>query len=388
MDYIALWRFEPGDLAADSEGTNDFVVLYGAPASDAVDYKEGSGSLLLAQGDRYQVVDANLSDDFPCKGGTSNDSVNMSFWVKISSGGTAGWLQIAKDYSFAVFVYDAGVRLWMRLSDYSTTQSLYHLSVIERDKWYHITVKAGSEGCSIAVLDSDGEVLGDDVASDAVDLYIRPTPETGYSYNFQVYQNGFGAGLVDVHVDELAIFNISPPEKAINPGPTNGATAVSLGQNSISWVDGGLGESNEADSFNVYFGTTEGSLTLVASGLSADEVSNLFSLVDVDDGWPFGYLETRYWRIDSILNDVTTTGDVWAFTTRPIVFNIPPFPPVRPDPDYPDPWWIVPPPYPNPPGPYVPPYWGPEPIYKAAGGGRWNQQLVVAGNKKVYYEEL
>ena len=65
-----------------------------------------------------------------------------------------------------------------------------------------------------------------------------------------------------------------------------------------------------------------------------------------------------------------------------------PFPPVRPTPDYPDPWWIVPPPYPVDPGPYVPPYWGPNPIYKAAGGGRWNQQLVCVGKSLVYYEAL
>jgi hypothetical protein len=30
--------------------------------------------------------------------------------------------------------------------------------------------------------------------------------------------------------------------------------------------------------------------------------------------------------------------------------------------------------------------WGTD--YVTTGGGRWNQQLVVAGNKKIYYEEL
>ncbi|MCJ7829003.1 MAG: hypothetical protein MUP81_04605 [Dehalococcoidia bacterium] len=79
----------------------------------------------------------------------------------------------------------------------------------------------------------------------------------------------------------------------------------------------------------------------------------------------------------SIFGDIVPAGYV-----PPTV----PFPPVRPTPDYPDPVWIVPPPYPV--GPYVPPYWGPSEIYKATGGGRWNQQLVVTGDNSVWYEGL
>ncbi|MBE3088318.1 MAG: hypothetical protein IMZ61_13865 [Planctomycetes bacterium] len=175
------------------------------------------------------------------------------------------------------------------------------------------------------------------------------------------------------------------PEKAIIPGPTSGTAAVPLGQSSLSWVDGGLGEENEADTFNVYYGTSSGSLTLISSGQDAGEISNLFSISGVDDGSPFGYAATRYWRIDSIGIGGTTTGDVWVFTTRPVVFDLPPFPPVRPDDYDPDLPWV---PGDWTPGPYTPPDWGDDTIYVAAGGGRWNQQLVVAGHNLIYYEAL
>ena len=82
----------------------------------------------------------------------------------------------------------------------------------------------------------------------------------------------------------------------------------------------------------------------------------------------------RYFRINGI--------PVFHVTPPP---DVPPFPPPRPDPwpddPYPpDPWWDPPDPPvpPTPPGP-LPPYW-------ATGGGRWQKNLVVSGNNKVYYE--
>ena len=65
--------------------------------------------------------------------------------------------------------------------------------------------------------------------------------------------------------------------------------------------------------------------------------------------------------------------------------DLPSFPDTRPDDYDPDLIWT--------PGDwdgdtYVPPEWSePEGIYVAAGGGRWCQNLVVAGNQKIYYED-
>lgn len=96
------------------------------------------------------------------------------------------------------------------------------------------------------------------------------------------------------------------PSKATTPTPANAASDVTLDQETLTWVDGG-----GATSYDVYYGTTSGSLTKVSSsqaGLS-------YTITGITSGSPFNYLVTRYWRIDSINSVGTTTGDEWSFTT-------------------------------------------------------------------------
>ena len=93
-----------------------------------------------------------------------------------------------------------------------------------------------------------------------------------------------------------------PPEKATNPSPTNEATGASLSQATITWT-AGVG----ADYEKVYCGPCD-SLVL-KDGHNTDESYSLASYV------PFDYGETFCWRIDSVNDDGTTTGDTWSFTT-------------------------------------------------------------------------
>lgn len=98
----------------------------------------------------------------------------------------------------------------------------------------------------------------------------------------------------------------SPPTKAENPSPTDANTSVTLDQATITWDDGG-----DADTFNVYYGDTSGSLSLV----SAAQAGTSFTVTGITNGSPYNHLSTRYWRIDSTNGDGTTTGDEWSFTT-------------------------------------------------------------------------
>src|SRR5574343_790275 len=66
---ISLWNFEPGNLTTDSKGTNTLSIGSGTPASDAVVYKEGTGSLSLNGSSHYTITDTNLSANFPLKYG-------------------------------------------------------------------------------------------------------------------------------------------------------------------------------------------------------------------------------------------------------------------------------------------------------------------------------
>lgn len=93
--------------------------------------------------------------------------------------------------------------------------------------------------------------------------------------------------------------------KAVNPTPTDSATDVTLDQALLTWDDGG-----DTDEFLIYYGTESGNLSLIAYG-----PFEFLSIVGITDGSPYDYITTRYWRIDSVNDAGTVTGDEWSFTT-------------------------------------------------------------------------
>jgi hypothetical protein len=99
---------------------------------------------------------------------------------------------------------------------------------------------------------------------------------------------------------------LSAPSKATTPAPADAVTNVTLDQANITWVDGG-----GADTFDVYYGTESGNLSLVSSA----QAGVSFTVTGITNGSPYEYLITRYWRIDSTNAAGTTTGDEWSFTT-------------------------------------------------------------------------
>lgn len=96
------------------------------------------------------------------------------------------------------------------------------------------------------------------------------------------------------------------PSKPVNPAPSDAATNVTLDQETVTWEDGG-----DAETYDVYYGTTSGDLTKVSSA----QAGTSFTIFGIDDGSPFSYLNVRYWRIDATNSYGTTTGDEWVFTT-------------------------------------------------------------------------
>jgi len=95
--------------------------------------------------------------------------------------------------------------------------------------------------------------------------------------------------------------NAAVPEKAVTPSPANAATGVDIPPSQLTWVDGG-----SAETYNVYFGPS-GNMSLVSEG----QAGLTFDL----SGQSFDYGTTYQWRIDSINDYGTTTGDTWSFTT-------------------------------------------------------------------------
>jgi hypothetical protein len=92
-----------------------------------------------------------------------------------------------------------------------------------------------------------------------------------------------------------------PPIKAENPTPADSATGIVLALGTLDWDDGG-----GADTFDVYFGTESGNLSLVSS----EQAATQYTLGSV-----LAYGTTYYWRVDATNEYGTTTGDEWSFTT-------------------------------------------------------------------------
>ena len=89
---IALWRFEAGDLFADSKGGNTLIPFNVAltPSSDIVNFKEGEGSALFAKKftnntDRCYIADADLDDGYPFKGTNTNKKISLTTWFMLNS---------------------------------------------------------------------------------------------------------------------------------------------------------------------------------------------------------------------------------------------------------------------------------------------------------------
>lgn len=108
----------------------------------------------------------------------------------------------------------------------------------------------------------------------------------------------------------VGIRAVAEPVKPTNPTPGDTSTSVTLDQQTITWEDGGAGDT-AADSYNVYYGENAGSLSL----LSEEQVGLSFSITGIDFGSPFAYAISRAWRVDAINEGGVATGDVWTFTT-------------------------------------------------------------------------
>jgi hypothetical protein len=94
---------------------------------------------------------------------------------------------------------------------------------------------------------------------------------------------------------------VAAPGQATNPGPSNGATDVSIGAD-LSWTEG-----TGSTSSDVYFGTDS---TPDSGELQGNQTATTY------DPGTLSNSTTYYWRIDEINVAATTTGNLWSFTTE------------------------------------------------------------------------
>ncbi len=164
-------------------------------------------------------------------------------------------------------------------------------------------------GAGFNVLRDSYNPIGESAASNSYDTtwtaqtFLATSSYTITAVNLKL---GRSSGAVPDTITVSIRATEGAPTKADTPVPTNANASVTLDQATLGWADGG-----GADTFDVYYGTVSGSLTLVSSA----QAGTSFTVTGITDGAPYAYLSVRYWRIDST-NDVgTTTGDEWSFTT-------------------------------------------------------------------------
>jgi len=116
--------------------------------------------------------------------------------------------------------------------------------------------------------------------------------------------SAYGDGLLDVIAGKTLYpstiaNNPVDPGKAYDPSPANGQGHLPL-EIDLSWEIPSLSES-----FDVYFGTDQGSLELFYTGIPSPPVA-------VSDLEPE---RTYFWRVDTHYNGEATSGDLWSFST-------------------------------------------------------------------------
>lgn len=97
------------------------------------------------------------------------------------------------------------------------------------------------------------------------------------------------------------LFVVMPSIPTIT-APTNGASGVTV-QPLLDWE---AGSPYVPVSYDIYLGTTSGSLTLLDSGRASTSIQ---IITDLD------YNTTYYWRVDATDPNDTVTGTEWSFTT-------------------------------------------------------------------------
>jgi len=105
------------------------------------------------------------------------------------------------------------------------------------------------------------------------------------------------------------------PSKATNPTPTDSATpGVDFSDYTLSWEDGG-----GADTYNLVAVSWDGYSGTVASGLTEPT----YTFGSTDPLRPSGISAVLQWRVDSVNDEGTTTGDTWQFDPRPAKVTTP-----------------------------------------------------------------
>jgi hypothetical protein len=220
-DVVALYRFESGALTTDSSGNGNTLLDMNTVQNDTTHYKEGSQSAYFqaSNTEHFLINDSgsNLSDNFPCKNGTSNNVFSFSAWVRIEEflpgyihTIAAKWDSGEGDRSFYFAIDNAtkAVRFQLGYNSGNSSEQKNHGSTLSARTWYHVTVcyRDSDKTYAIRVRDANGDVVGSDVEttwSNNINVEDGEFAIGAFYYN----SNPYPSGKMNGQIDELVIFN-------------------------------------------------------------------------------------------------------------------------------------------------------------------------------------
>jgi len=139
---VALWRFEPTNLLADSIGTND-ISDNNTIASNTTDHIEGAGCADFEQlNDEYgDILDADLSAGFPFKSGDTNKKITVCGRLKFETANTTQYILCKGENgtnkrSFAIYNNNNKLGVLLGYSGGASFESVYLTSAVLVGRFY------------------------------------------------------------------------------------------------------------------------------------------------------------------------------------------------------------------------------------------------------------
>jgi len=249
--------------------TSDKLVLYVYKAANFVSIDLGTTD--IEQGLSRVVVDDG--DTVPATiGGREarrNDNPNQDYYFYFDVSDSFAYQGNKLDLYIKIDYYDTGSG--SLILEYDATGSIY------------------KNGGSVALSGTD---TWKQHAYHVTDAYFGNRQNNGADFRIAGgVGNTFYLDVVGVSVDSHL------PSKAADPSPTHQAMDISI------TADLGWAAAERATSYDVYFGSTG------ETAFQRNQVETTFNPGTMD------LLTLYYWRIDTVNNQGTTTGDVWSFTT-------------------------------------------------------------------------
>jgi hypothetical protein len=246
----ALWRFESGDLTADSKGNNTLTNSGGT--SDVTIPKEGSGCLdLESSSSQYlSITDANLDNGFPLKYGDTTKEISVAFWFRAESSATNAFIvgkqgNTSNKRCFAVtFLSTNIIRLQLGYNSGVSLEVKDHASFLSNATWYYVSAsyRNSDKKYAIRIRDTSGVKVGTDLVGtatlDVAGLNVSNIDWTIGQRDLSNYYDGkldemvvFSTYLTSDVVDLLSTgaYSVSPPPPTVtSEHPKN--TLISMSQ--------------------------------------------------------------------------------------------------------------------------------------------------------------